>query len=60
MHGWTMTAEHYIFKCNITTILDNMIEKKIIEPLILVSATFDAENKPQGFRIISERASSIS
>ena len=28
MHGWTMTAEHYIFKCNITTILDNMIEKK--------------------------------
>ena len=49
MHGWTMTAEHYIFKCNITTILDNMIEKKIIEPLILVSATFDAENKPQDF-----------
>jgi len=49
MHGWTMTAEHYIFKCNITTIIDNMIEKKIIEPLILVSATFDAENKPQDF-----------
>ena len=49
MHGWTMTAEHYIFKCNITTIIDNMIDKKIIEPLILVSATFDAENKPQDF-----------
>ena len=27
MHGWTMTAEHYIFKCDIITILDNMIEK---------------------------------
>ena len=49
MHGWTMTAEHYIFKCNIITLLDNMIQKKIIEPLILVSATFDAENKPQDF-----------
>ena len=49
MHGWTMTTEHYIFKCNITTIIDNMIDKKIIEPLILVSATFDAENKPQDF-----------
>ena len=49
MHGWTMTAEHYIYKCNIITLLDNMIQKKIIEPLILVSATFDAENKPQDF-----------
>ena len=49
MHGWTMTAEHYIFKCEIITILDNMIEKKLIEPLILVSATFDSENKPQDF-----------
>ena len=49
MHGWTMTAEHYIFKCNIITLLDNMIQKKIIEPLILVSATFDAENKPKDF-----------
>ena len=49
MHGWTMTAEYYIFKCNIITLLDNMIQKKIIEPLILVSATFDAENKPQDF-----------
>ena len=47
MHGWTMTAEHYIFKCDIITLLDNMIDKKLIEPLILVSATFDAENKPQ-------------
>ena len=44
-----MTAEHYIYKCNIITLLDNMIQKKIIEPLILVSATFDAENKPQDF-----------
>ena len=49
MHGWTMTSEHYIYKCNIITLLDNMIQKKIIEPLILVSATFDAENKPQDF-----------
>ena len=49
MHGWTMTSEYYIFKCDITTILDNMIEKRIIEPLILVSATFDAENRPQDF-----------
>ena len=51
MHGWTMTAEHYIFKCDIITLLDNMIDKKLIEPLILVSATFDAENKPQDFSL---------
>ena len=49
MHGWTMTTEHYIFKCDIINVLDNMIEKKLIEPLILVSATFDADNKPQDF-----------
>ena len=28
MHGWTMTAEHYIYKCNIITLLDNMTQKK--------------------------------
>lgn len=51
MHGWGMTADNY-FNGNmsqIVNILDNMIEKGDIPPIIAVSATFDAQNSPQSF-----------
>lgn len=51
MHGWTMTAEDYFYaeESNIVNMLDNMIENGDIEPVIVVSATFDVENQPQNF-----------
>lgn len=51
MHGWTGTAEEYLYFNNsaVTNILDNMIENNLIEPTIVVSLTFDTENKSQDF-----------
>lgn len=47
MHGWTGYAGDFFDYSNIVNILDNMIENKDIEPLIVVGATFDSENKGQ-------------
>ena len=47
MHGWGGHAGDFFEYSNIVNILDNMIENKDIEPLIVVAATFDAENKGQ-------------
>ena len=44
MHGWTGYAGDFFQYSNLKNILDNMIENKDIEPLIVVAATFDAEN----------------
>lgn len=45
MHGWTDTADGYFKRSNIKNILDNMIENNDISPLIVVTPTFDADNK---------------
>ncbi len=47
MHGWGGHAGDFFEYSNIVNILDNMIENKDIEPLIVVAATFDAENVGQ-------------
>ena len=47
MHGWTGHAGDFFEYSNIVNILDNMIENKDIEPLIVVGATFDSENTGQ-------------
>lgn len=51
MHGWTMTAESFFHERpeKLTNLLDNMIESGDIPPLIVVCATFDAQNRPQDF-----------
>ena len=49
MHGWTMTAESFFTDCDLVNMLDTLIERGDIEPLIVICATFDAENKPQSF-----------
>lgn len=51
MHGWTMTAGDFFdtAKSDIVPILDHMIENGDIPPMIVVCATFDAQNQPQGF-----------
>lgn len=51
MHGWTMTANDFLGegRSNLVNILDNMIASGDIPPVIVVSATFDAENQPQSF-----------
>lgn len=51
MHGWTMTAGDFFntSQSGIVPMLDHMIEKGDIPPLIVVCATFDAENQPQSF-----------
>lgn len=51
MHGWTMTANDFLGegRSNLVNILDNMIAFGDIPPVIVVSATFDAENQPQSF-----------
>lgn len=59
MHGWTMTAEDYFYadESRIVNLLDNMIENKDIDPMIVVSATFDSENQAQDFsRSVAEIA----
>ncbi len=51
MHGWSGTADEFLGYGGgmAKNMLDNMIEKGDIDPLIVVTPTFDAENKPQGF-----------
>ena len=51
MHGWTGTAEEYLYYNDslVTNILDNMVQDELIEPTIVVSLTFDTENKTQDF-----------
>lgn len=51
MHGWTMTANDFLGegRSNLVNILDNLIASGDIPPVIVVSATFDAENQAQSF-----------
>lgn len=51
MHGWTMTANDFLdeHQSSLVNILDNMIAFGDIPPVIVVSATFDAENQSQSF-----------
>ncbi len=49
MHGWRMTAGDFFQYSNLKNILDHMIENGDIEPMIVVTPTFDAENAPQDF-----------
>ena len=51
MHGWTMTAGDFFdeTRSGIVPMLDHMIESGDIPPLIVVCATFDAENQSQSF-----------
>lgn len=51
MHGWTMTANDFLdeYQSSLVNILDNMIAFGDIPPVIVVSATFDAENQSQSF-----------
>lgn len=51
MHGWTMTAESFFRerRGELANLLDNMIENGDIPPVIVVCATFDAQNRPQDF-----------
>lgn len=48
MHGWSMQAGDFFDrkKGNLVNLLDRMIENKDIQPLIVVSATFDVLNQP--------------
>lgn len=56
MHGWTMTAEDFAQDA-MCTLFDNMISHGDIPPMIIVSATFDAENASQSFgRSVNEIA----
>lgn len=49
MHGWRMTAGDFFNYSDLVTILDNMIANGDIEPPIVVTPTFDAENQSQDF-----------
>lgn len=51
MHGWTMTAGDFFAEgqSDLVNILDNLIQAGDIPPVIVVSATFDAENRSQSF-----------
>ena len=51
MHGWTMTAGDFFdeSQSGIVSMLDHMIENGDIPPLIVVCATFDAQNQSQSF-----------
>ena len=51
MHGWTMTAGDFFdtAQSGIVPMLDHMIENRDIPPMIVVCATFDAQNQSQGF-----------
>ena len=51
MHGWTMTAGDFFdsTQSGIVPMLDHMIESGDIPPLIVVCATFDAQNQSQSF-----------
>ena len=51
MHGWTMTAGDFFDPAQSDSVpmLDHMIENGDIPPVIVVCATFDAQNQSQGF-----------
>lgn len=51
MHGWTMTAGDFFDEAQsgIVPMLDHMIENGDIPPVIVVCATFDAQNQSQSF-----------
>lgn len=51
MHGWTMTAGDFLdtAQSGIRPVLDHRIENGDIPPLIVVCATFDAQNQAQSF-----------
>ena len=51
MHGWTMTAGDFFdgARSGIVPMLDHMIENGEIPPVIVVCATFDAQNQSQSF-----------
>ena len=51
MHGWTMTAGDFFdpAQSDIVPMLNHMIENGDIPPVIVVCATFDAQNQSQGF-----------
>ena len=51
MHGWTMTAGDFFdtAQSGIVPMLDHMIENGDIPPMIVVCATFDAQNQSQSF-----------
>ena len=51
MHGWTMTAGDFFYDVDsgIVNMLDHMIENGDIPPVIVVCATFDAQNQSQSF-----------
>ena len=51
MHGWTMTAGDFFdtARSGIVPMLDHMIANGDIPPVIVVCATFDAQNQSQGF-----------
>ena len=49
MHGWGGFAGEYFAYKNVKNLFDKMIEKKYIEPLIIVSATFYNKNSNTDF-----------
>lgn len=49
MHGWHMTAGDFFNYSDLVTILDNMNANGDMEPTIVVTPTFDAENQSQDF-----------
>lgn len=51
MHGWTMTAGDFFdtAQSGIVPMLDHMIENGDFPPMIVVCATFDAQNQSQNF-----------
>ena len=51
MHGWMMTAGDFFdpAQSGLVSMLDHMIENGDIPPVIVVCATFDAQNQPQSF-----------
>ncbi len=49
MHGWRMTAGDFFQYSDLKNILDHMMANGDIEPIIVVTPTFDAENAPQDF-----------
>lgn len=49
MHGWRMTAGDFFNYSDLVTILNNMHANGDIEPTIVVTPTFDAENRSQDF-----------
>ncbi len=45
MHGWLSTPSSFLKSSNIKNMLDNMIDQKLIKPLIFVSLTYDIDTE---------------